>query len=132
MSLMERARWLFCGLRNELTVYRLVARHPRTPRISRILLGIAVAYAISPIDLIPDFIPVVGHLDDAILLPMLVWIALRFLPHDLIRECRAQAQSQGSSQPGVVADGHASISVLTAHAGVNSGDPVRAGSRARG
>jgi len=50
------------------------------------LLGGALAYAVSPIDLIPDFIPVIGHLDDLIVLPLLVWLAFRVIPRELVQE----------------------------------------------
>ncbi len=87
-SLHQRARSLIQRFRQELAFYRLVLKHPRTPRASRILLGAAIAYAVSPIDLIPDFIPVIGHLDDVIILPILIGLALRLIPKDVLAECR--------------------------------------------
>lgn len=71
-------------IRNEITLYRSVVADPRCPRASRWLLGAAVAYAVSPIDLIPDFIPVIGHLDDLIVLPLLVWLAVRMIPREVL------------------------------------------------
>ena len=55
-------------------------RHPQTPWFAKALGAFVVAYALSPIDLIPDFIPVLGYLDDAILLPALIWLAIRLIP----------------------------------------------------
>ena len=80
-------------LSRELRVYRLVLGHAGTPRITRVLLGAALAYAVSPIDLIPDWIPVVGHLDDILVVPLLVWLALRFVPSWVVEECRARARA---------------------------------------
>jgi uncharacterized membrane protein YkvA (DUF1232 family) len=77
--------------RAEIAVYRAVAADPRCPRFARWLLGGAVAYALSPIDLIPDFIPVIGHLDDLIILPLLVWLAVRAIPKELINEHRSRS-----------------------------------------
>ena len=66
--------------------------HPGTPWTARLLGIVVVAYALSPIDLIPDFIPVLGYLDDVILLPALIWLAVRLLPPDVLEECRSKAQ----------------------------------------
>jgi uncharacterized membrane protein YkvA (DUF1232 family) len=66
-------------------------RHPDTPFAARALCFFAAAYALSPIDLIPDFIPVLGFLDDALLLPALIWLAVRMLPPHVVTTCRAQA-----------------------------------------
>ena len=80
-------------LKRELKVYRLVLRHPGTPRRSKLLLGIAVGYALMPFDLIPDFIPVVGHLDDVIVIPALVLLASRWIPESVLVECREAANA---------------------------------------
>lgn len=67
-------------------------RHPQTPLYARIFTALVVAYAFSPIDLIPDFIPVLGLLDDALLLPIGIWLAVKMLPAPVVAECRQQAQ----------------------------------------
>jgi uncharacterized membrane protein YkvA (DUF1232 family) len=67
-------------------------RHPQTPWYAKLLAVLVVAYAFSPIDLIPDFIPVLGFIDDAILLPIGIWIALKLVPAPVMVESRAQAQ----------------------------------------
>ena len=73
-------------------------RHPDTPFLTQALCVVTVAYALSPIDLIPDFIPVLGYLDDAILLPGLIWLAVRLLPEHVIQECRARAEEWMANQ----------------------------------
>jgi uncharacterized membrane protein YkvA (DUF1232 family) len=79
---------LVTTFKREVAVYRRVLGDRRTPWPARILLGLAVAYALSPIDIIPDFIPVLGQLDDIVIVPMLVWVALRFVPRALVDEHR--------------------------------------------
>ena len=75
-------------MKQEIKVYQLVLADRRTPRTARFLLGLAVGYALLPFDLIPDFIPVIGHLDDLIVIPVLVLIALNLTPHQVVEECR--------------------------------------------
>jgi len=78
-------------LKSELAALWFCTRHPRTPFAAKALAVAVVAYAFSPIDLIPDFIPVLGYLDDLILLPIGVWIVLKLVPPDVMMECRGQA-----------------------------------------
>jgi uncharacterized membrane protein YkvA (DUF1232 family) len=78
---------------NEVDLYRRIIAHPWRPRITRICLGAAIAYALSPIDLIPDFIPVLGNVDDALILPLLIYIALRSVPKELVEEVRGQIKT---------------------------------------
>jgi len=86
-ALKERARLL----KTEVTALYLAARHPRTPWYAKAFLMVIVAYALSPIDLIPDFIPVLGFVDEIILLPFAIAIAVKMIPPDVMAECRAQA-----------------------------------------
>ena len=85
------------SLKQELEVYRLAAKDRRTPRISRIFLGLALAYALMPFDLIPDWIPVLGHIDDIIIVPLLLFIALKFIPKEVIKECRTKVVAKNSA-----------------------------------
>jgi len=67
-------------------------KDPRTPWYAKALGVVVVAYALSPIDLIPDFIPVLGYVDDVLLLPVLIWTTIRLLPPEVLAECRDQAE----------------------------------------
>ncbi|QOF76410.1 YkvA family protein [Variovorax sp. 38R] len=67
-------------------------RDPATPWLPKALCWFTVAYALSPIDLIPDFIPVLGYLDDVLLLPALIWLAVRLLPPEVIARSRERAE----------------------------------------
>ncbi|MEJ7931036.1 YkvA family protein [Ramlibacter sp. AN1015] len=66
-------------------------RHPDTPWPAKALAFLVVAYALSPIDLIPDMIPVLGYVDDVLLLPVLIWLAVRLVPPLVLTQCRARA-----------------------------------------
>ncbi|OZI58965.1 YkvA family protein [Bordetella genomosp. 1] len=87
----ERLRAWARGLKREVLVLWLAARDPRTPWYAKALALLVAGYAVSPIDLIPDFIPVLGYLDDVILVPLGIWLTLRLLPAALVRELRAVA-----------------------------------------
>src|SRR5215470_9695501 len=87
-TLHQRAR----RLKAEIWALYLAARDPRTPWYAKLLVAGIVAYACSPIDLIPDFIPVLGYLDDLILLPLGITWALQLIPPAVLSECRARAQ----------------------------------------
>ncbi|MBI5109445.1 MAG: DUF1232 domain-containing protein [Rhodocyclales bacterium] len=85
-------------LKTETLVLYLAARHPATPWSARLLVAFIVGYALSPIDLIPDFIPVLGYLDELILLPLLLGLALRLIPPPVLAECRQRA-SEWADRP---------------------------------
>ena len=72
----------------------LAARDPRTPLAAKLVAGVVAAYALSPVDLIPDFIPVLGYLDDLLLVPAGIWLAVRLIPPELFAEFRATATSR--------------------------------------
>ena len=94
----RRAASLAHRLRIDAHAAWLAARDPRCPRPARALGLLVAAYALSPIDLIPDFIPVLGLLDDAILIPAGIWLFVRMLPAGLFEEQRAVAEA-ASSRP---------------------------------
>jgi uncharacterized membrane protein YkvA (DUF1232 family) len=83
-------QWARALKRDVLTLY-LAVRDPRVPWYAKLVAGCVVAYALSPIDLIPDFIPVLGYLDDLILLPLGIALAVRLIPPDLLEEHRKEA-----------------------------------------
>lgn len=88
--MLNKFKLLAKQLKQELAVYRLVLHHPQTPWAAKFFLGLAVGYLLLPFDLIPDFIPVIGQLDDVIIIPALLYIALLLIPKALIQECREQ------------------------------------------
>jgi uncharacterized membrane protein YkvA (DUF1232 family) len=77
--------------RDAMTLW-IARSHPATPWYAKAMGGFVVAYALSPIDLIPDFIPVLGYLDEVILLPILIWLTIRMIPQDVLGESRQRAE----------------------------------------
>lgn len=85
--------WKKCAeqLKTEVYALYLAYKDPRTPLLARVFAAVVVAYAFSPIDLIPDFIPVLGYLDDLVLIPLGIFLALKMIPPEVMSECRIRA-----------------------------------------
>ena len=81
-------------LKKEILALYLAYRDPRLPLLPRLIIIFTVAYALSPIDLIPDFIPVLGYLDDLIILPLLISLSIKLIPLDIIKESREKAENE--------------------------------------
>ncbi|MCS7061085.1 MAG: DUF1232 domain-containing protein [Anaerolineae bacterium] len=90
--MLERWKAQAARLKTETYALYLAYRDPRTPWFARVVAALVVAYAFSPIDLIPDVIPVLGYMDDLIVIPLGVTFALRLIPDSVLRDSRAQAQ----------------------------------------
>ena len=88
MTLKERAK----QLKTDIPAVFLALRRRETPWTAKLCAAVTVAYALSPIDLIPDFIPVLGYLDDLIILPALVALTVRLIPAEVMAACRAEAE----------------------------------------
>ena len=89
MSLKQKAQ----ALKVEILAVFLALKDRRTPWYAKAVCAVAVAYALSPIDLVPDFIPVLGYLDDVLLLPGLLALAIRWVPQEVMEQCRQAAKS---------------------------------------
>ncbi|WP_427309413.1 YkvA family protein [Cupriavidus sp. H39] len=93
----SRLRQWARGLKSSLLMLWFCSRHPATPWAARLLGALVVAYAFSPIDLIPDFIPVLGYVDDVLLVPLGIWLTLRMIPATVKDECRGRAEAWQAS-----------------------------------
>lgn len=91
MSLISQAKTWAKSLKRDIVALWLAARDPRVPWHAKAVAGAVAAYALSPVDLIPDFIPVLGYLDDIIIVPLGILLAVRLIPPPLMAELRAQA-----------------------------------------
>ncbi len=80
------------ALKKETFTLYFACRHPRVPWYAKALALIIVGYALSPIDLIPDFIPVLGYLDDLVLIPLGIMLVIRMIPADVLAECRRRSE----------------------------------------
>jgi uncharacterized membrane protein YkvA (DUF1232 family) len=103
MSWIERLRAHARELKHETHALYLAARHPQTPWYAKLLVAAIVGYALSPIDLIPDFIPILGYLDDLVLLPLGIAWAIRLIPAQVMAECRDRARSTSVKPRSLVA-----------------------------
>ena len=98
--MLERLKERVKELKRETYALYLAARHPGTPWYAKLFASLVAAYAFSPIDLIPDFIPVIGYLDDLILVPLGVVVAIKLIPREVMAECRSRAhEAMASGKP---------------------------------
>lgn len=88
MSIKDRAK----KLKRDIPAVFLALKRKETPMAAKIMAAMTVAYALSPVDLIPDFIPVLGYLDDLIILPVMVALTLKLLPEPVMESCRKEAE----------------------------------------
>ena len=95
MSLLGSVKRWARTVKRDVVALWLAARDPRVPWYAKVTAGAVAAYALSPIDLIPDFIPVIGYLDDLVIVPLGIMAAVRMVPADLMDEFRARASLQG-------------------------------------
>ena len=95
LRLFQRLQGSVARLKREITALYLAYKDPRVPWTAKVFSAVVVGYALSPLDLIPDFIPVLGYLDDLILLPLGIWLALKMIPPEVLAECRQKARQGG-------------------------------------
>jgi len=98
-TVMEKLKQRAKSLKGELTAIYLAARDPRTPWYAKAMIACVVAYAVSPIDLIPDFIPVLGYLDDLVLLPLGIHLAVKLIPAAVLADARLRAAGSPTMLP---------------------------------
>ncbi|MEG0832442.1 MAG: YkvA family protein [Oscillospiraceae bacterium] len=83
-------------LKQKVSAVLLAFRRKDTPILAKIFAGLTVAYALSPIDIIPDFIPVLGYLDDLLILPAMIALCIKLIPKHIMAQCEEQAKSKKS------------------------------------
>lgn len=92
--MIERTKAWARSMKRDVVAVYLALRDPRTPWAARVVGAVVVAYALSPIDLVPDFVPVLGYLDDLVLVPLGIWLVVRLIPPPVLAEARARAEEQ--------------------------------------
>lgn len=93
LALNQRLRQWARKLKNEVTAMYFVLQHPETPLYAKVLAAIIVGYALSPIDFIPDFIPLLGYVDNVILLPLGIALVIKLIPAAILDICRERAKT---------------------------------------
>lgn len=95
----ERLKTKATELKRDIVALYFAARDPRTPWYAKAMVLCIVAYALSPIDLIPDPIPILGYIDDLLLLPLGIYVAIKLVPPEVLRDCRAKAEARNEKLP---------------------------------
>jgi uncharacterized membrane protein YkvA (DUF1232 family) len=88
MKLGEKLKQVAAQLKTEFDFYKRLQQHPQTPMLAKALLWLAIGYLLMPFDLIPDFLPVIGQLDELVIIPLLLYSALKLTPQAVIVECK--------------------------------------------
>jgi uncharacterized membrane protein YkvA (DUF1232 family) len=88
--MLDKLNRVYGKYKKDIRLYWYVFADRRTPGITKLFFTAAIGYALSPVDIIPDFLPFVGHLDDLILLPFLIWLGMRFVPKDVLRDFQSK------------------------------------------
>ena len=88
--MLEKLKAIAAKLKAEFAFYRRLQQHPQTPTFAKALLWLAIGYVLMPFDLIPDFLPVIGQLDELVIIPILLYWALKLTPPDVIASCKAE------------------------------------------
>ncbi|MBZ9861665.1 YkvA family protein [Mesorhizobium sp. CA12] len=91
MSAFDSAKQWARGIKRDVMALWIAARDPRVPWYAKATAGAVAAYALSPVDLIPDFIPIIGYLDDLVIVPVGIMLAVKLVPADLMQEFREEA-----------------------------------------
>jgi uncharacterized membrane protein YkvA (DUF1232 family) len=93
MRAMKKIKEIARSLKREIKIYQLVLKDKRTPLLGKVFLGLAVGYFFLPFDIIPDFIPLLGYIDDVVIIPTLIFIALKFIPPSIVQEYREKVKT---------------------------------------
>ena len=88
MGLRDQLSQIAAKLKAEFAFYKRLQQHPQTPPFAKALLWLAIGYLVMPFDLIPDFLPVIGQLDEVVIIPLLLYWALKLTPQEVITACR--------------------------------------------
>ena len=88
--MLEKLKAIAAKLKAEFDFYKRLQQHPQTPMLAKALLWLAIGYLLMPFDLIPDFLPIIGQLDELVIIPLLLYLALKLTPSDIITACKVE------------------------------------------
>lgn len=89
--MLKKLKQIAAKLKAEFAFYKRLQQHPQTPKFAKFFLWLAIGYLLLPFDLIPDFLPVIGQLDEVVIIPLLLYCALKLTPPDIIAACKTEA-----------------------------------------